>query len=162
MRICCRAERILPCSAEHAFALATDSARFPEFFRGFGPIPAVRGVEPHGPTRVGSTRTVRNADGSVLHEAVTAFEPPHRHVYRLQGFRAPFSWLVRQGDADWRVAPVPGGAHVAWIYDFTLVHPLAWPLARPLLVFMGLAMRRCLSAMARAAAQDASPMHASP
>lgn len=152
MHVDCQAERTLPCTAAQAFDLLCDSARFPAFFSGCGPIPAVRAIECAGPPRVGAMRRVRNADGSVLTETVTAFEPPHRHAYRLSGLRAPFAWLVRHGDAQWRVADAPGGARVTWSYRFELTHALAAPLARPLLGFMTLAMRRCLRAMAREAA----------
>jgi hypothetical protein len=149
MHIDCRASRLLACSAERAFALACDASRFPEFFRGFGPIPAVRAIDAAAPPRTGAVRQVHNGDGSVLTETITSFEPPHRHAYRLSGFRAPSAWLVRHGDAEWQVAAADGGATVAWTYRFALTHPLAALPARGLLGFMTVAMRRCLDAMAR-------------
>jgi hypothetical protein len=149
MHIDCRATRTLPCSAERAFALACDTSRFPEFFQGFGPIPAVRKIELDGPPGVGATRRVHNSDGSVLTETVTAFDPPRRHGYRLSGFRPPFAWLVRHGDADWRVTPSREGADVAWSYRFALTHRVAAVLAWVLLRFMTAAMQRCLDAIAR-------------
>lgn len=159
MPVDCRARSTWPCSPAQAFALAIDGERFPRFFTGCGPIPAVRAVEADGPARVGATRRVRNADGSVLGETVTAFEPPHRHAYRLAGLRPPFAWLVRGAEADWRIDAAPGGAHVAWTYRFEPTHPLAALLARPLLGFMTRAMQRCLDAMARdvAARAEAGP-----
>ncbi|TCZ83632.1 SRPBCC family protein [Lysobacter sp. N42] len=149
MHLDCHAHRVMPCTAAQAFALAVDTERFPRFFTGCGPIPAVRAVEPDGPPRVGATRRVRNADGSVLTETVTAFAAPHRHAYRLAGLRPPFAWLVREAAADWRIDAAADGARVAWSYRFELTHPLAAPLARPLLGFMARAMQRCLDAMAR-------------
>lgn len=153
MEIVCQTEQQLACPPGQAFALITDADRFPAFFRGCGPIPAVRAVELDAPPlAVGARRTVRNADGSVLREVVTAFEPPRRHAYRLDGFRPPFAWLVRHGDACWTVEPDAAGSRVRWSYRFALVHAAAWPVAAPLLrLFMTAAMRRCLRAMADAA-----------
>ncbi|WP_146475203.1 SRPBCC family protein [Vulcaniibacterium thermophilum] len=153
MEIVCQAEQQLPCPPGQAFALITDADRFPAFFRGCGPVPAVRAVELDAPPlAVGARRTVRNADGSVLREVVTAFEPPRRHAYRLDGFRPPFAWLVRHGDACWTVEPDAAGSRVRWSYRFALAHAAAWPVAAPLLrLFMTAAMRRCLRAMADAA-----------
>lgn len=153
MELACQAEQRFPCPPGQAFALITDPDRFPAFFRGFGPIPAVRAIVlDTPPLAVGARRSVRNADGSVLREVVTALEPPHRHAYRLDGFRPPFAWLVRHGDACWTVEPDAAGSRVRWTYRFALTRTVAWPIAAPLLrVFMASAMRRCLRAMADAA-----------
>lgn len=153
MSIDCRAVQMLPCPASQAFALACDATRFPAFFTGFGPIPAVLAIDVDGPLQVGTRRRVHSADGSVLDETVTAFEAPRRHAYRLSGFRPPFAWLVRHADADWRFHPSPMGTDVEWTYRFEPTHPLAVLPARALLRFMRAAMQRCLDAMSRAAAQ---------
>ncbi|QSX79143.1 SRPBCC family protein [Agrilutibacter solisilvae] len=135
------------------FALALDAARFPEFFTGFGPIPAVRQITAHAPPAVGSTRELINGDGSRLHERITALDAPRHHAYTLTGLRPPLAWLVRAGHANWRFTPTAHGTHVRWQYRWTLTSPLAWPLAAPLLrVFMRGAMARCLAAMAAALA----------
>lgn len=135
------------------FALAVDAERFPSLFRGFGPIPALRRITLHGPLAVGTTRDVEGADGAVMLETVTAFDPGRRHAYTLGRLRPPLSWLVRVGLADWTFAPRDGGTAVVWRYRFELASPLAWPIAAPLLhVFMRGAMRRCLHAMAPARA----------
>jgi hypothetical protein len=132
------------------FALAADAARFPGTFRGYGPIPSIRTITPHAPPAVGSTRELENSDGSRPLERITAFEPPSRHAYVLSGLRAPFSWLVRCGHAEWSFAPAAAGTEVAWRYRFELTNPLAWPIAWPLLHgFFRTAMNRCLDAMAR-------------
>lgn len=131
------------------FALGLDPLRFPATFRGFGPIPSIRRITLHAPPAVGSSRELENSDGSRPHERITALEPPHRHAYTLSGLAAPFSWLVREGHADWKISLVAGGSLVEWRYRFALTSALAWPLAWPLLkVFMTTAMRRCLIAMA--------------
>lgn len=157
MSVSCHAERSLPCRPEVAFAMAVDPDRFPGFFTGFGPIPAVRGVRLHGPLAVGSTRSVYNADGAVLLETITAHDPPVLHAYRLTGFRPPFSWLVARGDANWAVTGHEYGSRVCWDYEFTLARRWLWPLAAPLLkIFMARAMHRCLKNMARALARTAN------
>lgn len=162
MSIDCRVARTWPCRPEHAFALACDAARFPAFFTGFGPIPAVRGVDVDGPLRVGTRRRVRNADGSVLDEVLTEFDPPHRHAYRLSGFRPPFAWLVRHGHATWTFAASPNGTDVEWIYRFASTHAWLAPPTRLLLRFMTAAMARCLDAMARDVAASPLPVDATP
>lgn len=151
MSVTCSAERSLPCRPEVAFALATDPDRFPGFFTGFGPIPAVRGIRLHAPLAVGSQRRVHNADGTVLSERITAHDPPVRHAYTLSGFRPPFSWLVERGEAEWTFTGHEFGSRVRWDYEFTLSRPWLWPVAALLLkLFMARAMHRCLKNMARA------------
>lgn len=150
MPVTCSAERSLPCTPEVAFALATDPDRFPGFFTGFGPIPAVRGIRLHAPIAVGSQRRVHNADGSVLTERITAHDPPVRHAYTLSGFRPPFAWLVSRGESNWTVAGHEFGSRVRWDYEFTLARRWLWPVAALLLkLFMARAMHRCLKNMAR-------------
>lgn len=151
MHITCHAQRDFPGSAAQAFALCIDSARFAQWFRGYGPIAAITRIEADGAPRVGGQRTVHNADGSVLHERISALEPPHRHAYTLSGFRPPISWLLREGAAAWQITAQATGTQVRWHYTFTLTSPLAWLLAKPVLaIFMAGAMRRCLDTMALA------------
>lgn len=135
------------------FALAVDGERFPSLFRGYGPIPGLRRITLHGPLAVGVTRDVEGEDGAVMLETVTALDPGRRHAYTLSRLRAPLSWLVRAGHADWDFAPRDGGTDIVWRYRFEPTSPLAWPIAAPLLrVFMQGAMRRCLAAMVQARA----------
>ncbi len=150
MRIEICVARTLAAPPAAVFALALDASRFAATFRGCGPIPALRRVAAHGAPAVGSTREVESSDGSLLTERITAFDPPRRHAYTLSGLQPPLAWLVTTGDADWTFADADGATRVNWRYAFTLTSALAWPLAAPLLhVFMRVAMRRCLGAMAR-------------
>lgn len=147
MAITIISERSLPASAADVFALITDGARFP--FPGYGPISAIKAVVLDAPLAVGSTRQIHNADGTVLSERITALEAPVRHAYELTGFSAPFSWLVRLGEADWTLQATESGTLVRWRYDFSLTSPWVYPVCAPLLkIFMRRAMERCLSAMA--------------
>ncbi|MGD9582727.1 MAG: SRPBCC family protein [Lysobacterales bacterium] len=150
MQIHCHARRDFAKSPEQVFALAIDSARFAPTFTGFGPIPAILAIHPDGPMRLGAVRSVHNSDGSLLSECTDALDPPHRHDYRLSGFRPPFSWLIASAQASWRISPLATGARVHWRYTFGLRSVLAWPVAKPLIsVCMAAAMRRCLANMAR-------------
>lgn len=150
MQIDCLATRAFRCSPEAVYDLMVDPARFPAAFSGYGLIPAIRAITLQGPLAIGATRHIENADGSVLTERVDALHPPSRHAYTLSGFRAPFSWLVTRGAAEWIIAPAHGdGATVHWRYRFTLTGPLAYaPAALILHLFMARAMRRCLARMA--------------
>lgn len=157
MHIDLLATRSLPAAPDAAFALALDPLRFPLLFRGCGPIPAIDRITPHGAPALHATRTLENSDGSHLQERITAFEPPHRHGYRLEGLSAPLSWLVRYADADWQFAADGQGTRVRWHYRWQLTGPHAWPIAWPLLsLFMAAAMRRCLAAMAAALESQAA------
>ncbi len=149
MQVSTRARRSIAVPPAAVFALALDPVAFPALFRGFGPVPAVRRIEPDGPPRVGATRRLENSDGSRPRERITAFDPPRLHAYALEGLRPPLAWLAQGGHAEWRFAAEPGGTRVDWRYAFTLTSVLAWPLAWLVVaIFMREAMRRCLAAMA--------------
>lgn len=148
MSILLTVERTLSASPAAAFALGLDPQRFPDCFRGYGPIPAIRRITLHAPPAVGSTRSLENSDGSRPLERITALDPPHRHAYVLSGLRAPLSWLVREGRADWIFTPVEGGTQVRWSYDFEPTSALSKPFAAALLqMLMRPAMARCLARM---------------
>lgn len=166
MHLTLTAERSIAAAPEAVFALALDHERFPALFEGYGPIPGLKRITPLSPPALGSLRALENRDGSKLRERITALQPPHHHAYVLDGFRAPLSWLAREGRADWRFHEVPDSdsksepepdvgperaapiTRVVWTYVFELTSPLAWPLAAPLLQgCMRAAMRRCLERM---------------
>lgn len=130
------------------FDLCVDPQRFPPTFTGYGPIPAIREIVLQQPLAVGSARELRNSDGSVLQEQVTALQRPFHHAYRLSGFRAPLAWLVRSGDADWLLQPLQHATLVTWTYRFEATSRWTRPLAVALLRgFMRPAMQRCLQRM---------------
>ena len=142
------AQHRLAHAAGPIFDLCTDAQRFPQVFRGYGPIPAVREVVLLAPLAVGSEREIRNSDGSVLRERVTALRPPLHHAYTLSGFRAPFAWLVRSGAADWQLQPLQQGTLLTWTYRFETTSAITHPLAAVLLRrCMQPAMQRCLHNM---------------
>jgi hypothetical protein len=150
MHLTVSAERSLPCTPEVAFALATSPDRFPTFFTGFGPIPGIIGIRLHSPLAVGSQRRVHSADGVVLTERVTEYDPPVRHGYTLTGFRPPMAWLVSKGESMWTFTGHEFGCRVQWDYEFALNKRWLAPVASVVVhVLMRRAMHRCLKNMAR-------------
>lgn len=148
------ARQHIAASAATAFALSIDPQRFPALFPGYGPIPAIRQVELLGVAAAGTRRRIQNSDGSVLDEEILELDAPHRHRYRLGGFRAPFAWLVRQGEADWLFRDEADGCAVEWHYRFEPASALARPFAALLLHgFMQKAMQRCLQRLDQACRQ---------
>jgi hypothetical protein len=157
MQISCHAQQIFQCAPQAVFDLMVDPLRFPATFVGYGPIPAIRSITLESPLAVGAVRRIHNSDGTTLTEHVTMLDPPTRHAYVLSGFRAPFAWLVRKGEAHWSVNAEASECSVRWTYTFTLITVLVYPLATLLLgLFMQRAMQRCLENMARVLANSAS------
>jgi len=155
MQITCLANQTLRCTPDSIFELMVDAERFPATFTGYGLIPAIRSITLEAPLAIGATRRIDNADGSTLIEQITALKKPTLHAYTLRGFRAPFSWLVTQGDADWAISATTTGTQVRWRYRFTLAHGWAYPVAACLLrFFMARAMQRCLENMGRILTTD--------
>lgn len=157
MNIQLAVEHRMRAAPDAVFALTLDAERFPPLFAGFGPIPAIRRIEPHSPPAPGSLRTLENSDGSQLTECITALEPARRHAYTLTGLQPPLAWLVREGAADWRFEPDADGTRTTWHYRFELAHLWTWPLAWLLMRgCMREAMRRCLIAMDRTLRADSA------
>lgn len=161
MKVHCHAQVFVAGPVRTVFAMTVDPIRFPDFFTGYGPIAGIESVELDAPLRPGSIRRVHGKDGSALREKVTVLDPPLRHAYVLTGFGTPFSWLVKQGEADWTAAASGKGTQLRWDYRFTLSSPLALPVAWPMLKWcMTGAMRRCLANMAQAVARPDTDKHA--
>jgi len=145
MKIACQATREFTAHRSGIYDLMIDADGFPACFTGYALIPAVRRIRLVEPLAVGVVRHIYNADNTVLTETVTVFDKPSRHAYILRGFSAPFSWLVKQGEADWQLDEMPGGTRVVWTYEFILTSALLYPLCFVLLkFFMQRAMQRCL------------------
>lgn len=135
------------------FDRVADPAAAAEFFRGYGPIPAIAEVRmlTPAPIATGSRREVVLTDGSKLAEEVIEFEPPRLHRYRIVRFGPPLSRLLRTGQGTWSFTPERDGARVTWSYEYELVSVWAWPVA---VLFVKVLMR---GAMRRAVAQLCLP-----
>lgn len=136
----CRASRT------QAFAAATDRTVFLAAWRGHGLVPDLRDIEAPELQTVGSVRTVRAANGSVVRETVRTWEPGRHHAYTLSGFAPPLRWLLTGADAEWTFADTAdGGCRITWRYAFTpRSRPASWLLRRLLLPSMQRAMQDCL------------------
>ncbi len=152
------AEVVVDADIERVFDYATDPAKVPSLFTGFGPIPAILRMEVQGDgvQRTGGRRTIHNSDGTALEEDLVEFERPRAQAYRLHGqFVGVTRFILREGSGRWTFESVAGSSRpatrVRWDYAFVLVSPLALPVALPLakLAFRA-AQRRCLDNLKRA------------
>lgn len=142
---------VMGATVEQLFDYATDPRSVVEFFVGYGPIPAIRRLEmlEGAVPAVGARRRVVLADDSELLEEILVLDRPRHHVYRVTGYRRPFSWLTSEGEGEWRFEPIATGARVAWHYRHELVSPWVRPLAALIVSrFMQLAMQRALQRIA--------------
>lgn len=158
MKVTTHAEGWVAARPETVFDVATALEMLPRAFLGCGPVPAIVAAEmaDGGAMREGGIRLVRNADGSVIHEEITALRRPYRQAYRLtRGFRPPFAWLVRYAEGEWTFSPGPdGGTRMTWEFRFVLASPFAYPAMRLIAGrFMIRAQRECLGRIA-AIAED--------
>lgn len=137
--------------AYDVFDYSIDLDAVPEYFVGYGPVPAIRSLEMIDGAKpiVGEARRIKLADGNLLREEIVVLERPRRHAYRVTGYAAPFSKLVKAGHGDWTFETVDGGVRVTWTYVYELTSALAWPLAWPLVKWpMRKAMQRGLDRIA--------------
>lgn len=139
--------RLFQLPAGHVFDFTNDAANFTTF-SGYGPIPGVvkaRYVTPGSP-RLGSVRRILKSDDTEHVEEITAFDRPTRHTSRLTELAPPFSWLVREGEDDWRFrAEGPSLTVVDRTFSFELTTPavavIAWLILH---LFMKKAVQRDL------------------
>lgn len=149
MQVSTSASAVAPgMTAAELFDRVADPAAAAEFFRGYGPIPAIAEVRllTPVPIKAGSRREVVLVDGSVLGEEVVVFERPRLHRYRIDHFGPPLAKLFRMGEGAWSFTSERDGARVTWSYRYELTSILAW-LAAVLFVkvLMRGAMRRAVN-----------------
>lgn len=82
-------------------------------FTGFGPLPGIveAALPPGEVMGPGARVRVRNTDGSVHHEVVTAWEPGARYAVRME-LGPPASRLMAGIEEEVRLAPEDGGTRV--------------------------------------------------
>lgn len=90
-------------------------------FRGWGPFPAVRGVENQtGPwDGVGQSRNPQLSDGSTAVEQLTEYTYGHSFAYELSGFTGPMRYLARGVRGEWTFTPDGTGTVIRWTYEFS-------------------------------------------
>lgn len=149
MSVRARADIVVHRSPEDVFDVVTAPDAVGKTFVGHGPVPAAQRSEVlgDGVMRVGATRRVHNADGSVVDEEIVELERPHTQAYRLvSGLRPPFTWLVSEAGGRWRIEPAGEGTRVRWVFSF---QPRSW-LTKPLVQLLiqpafRRAMEKCLA-----------------
>ncbi len=105
----------------HAFAVIVP-IDVPSIMPGYGPLPAVVGVEAQTGNwdAIGQTRTVRLADGTTAREEITLHDAPHRFAYTVRDWSGMMRFLAREAKSEWRFSEVAAGqTRVEWRYAFT-------------------------------------------
>ncbi len=104
---------------------------------GYGPLPAVSAIEdPSGPwDSVGTSRTIRLADGNSMLEVLTEVERPSHFSYSISKLTNVLRFLVSQFHGSWRFEPIQseGGTQsvrATWRYEFevrsSITRPISW------------------------------------
>lgn len=90
-------------------------------FTGWGPFPAVTGVE-HQPgswDAAGKTRTLRLKGGGVLRERLTEYETPIRCAYEVVPSKGPLRLVVDRINGQFVFRELHHGkTDISWTYDF--------------------------------------------
>ncbi|HBB34944.1 MAG TPA: SRPBCC family protein [Cyanobacteria bacterium UBA8803] len=127
---------IIKAAPEKVFDCAIDCQNLPKFFIGYKSIPAIVSARTtDGLTlRQGSTRIVKNSDGSEIEEAIVTLKRPHIQEYQLiKGFKPPFTWLVRSASGKWLYEAIDSGTRITWHFNFEMRNMLAFLIFRTVL-----------------------------
>ncbi|MBA1145791.1 SRPBCC family protein [Ectothiorhodospiraceae bacterium WFHF3C12] len=140
--VSCQATGRVPAPAERVFARVFDTARFPELFRGFGPVPGVSFIVVEDE---GATRRVVLHDGNDVLERIREVVPGERIVYEASGFATPLRWWCDSAEGEWRFQPREGETDVTWSYRFNASGVFgAWAIRLGIAPFFQLAMADCI------------------
>ena len=93
----------------------------PSIMPGYGPLPAVTGVESQigDWNGIGQTRTIRLADNSTAREAMTLYEAPHRFGYTVSEWSGALRFLAREAKGEWEFSEIsPTQTRIEWNYTF--------------------------------------------
>jgi len=99
---------------------------------GFGPLPAVVGIEDQVGAwdAVGQTRRLRLADGNSLREEITFVDRPHHFAYQIDELTGPLGRLVTGMRGGWWFEPDDAQrTHALWRYVFIERSALTRPFA---------------------------------
>lgn len=113
----------------------------PSIMPGYGPLPAVVGVEAQTGDwdAVGQTRTVRLADETTAREEITLYEAPNRFGYTVSDWSGAMKFLAREARSEWRFSEVSANqTQIEWRYAF---RPRSAWLVLPLLFIVQLLWR---------------------
>lgn len=89
-------------------------------FKGWGPFPAVRGVNNQTDTwdHAGPSRNPDLSDGSTAIERVTEYTAGHSFAYELTEFTNVLRRLVHGVRGEWTFTPDGNGTVIRWTYEF--------------------------------------------
>jgi len=103
-------------------------------FTGYGPLPAVIGVENQTGSwnGAGQTRTVILSDGSTARELLTRYDHPRYFSYTVSNFSGVLRFLTISANGEWwfETSQHPHSTFVKWSYAFNsrsaIVAPVLW------------------------------------
>jgi hypothetical protein len=106
----------------------------PLIFTGYGPLPAVNGVQNQtgGWNEAGQTRTVTLSDGSTARELLTKYDYPQYFSYTVSNFSGVLRLLTISANGEWwfKTNQSSGATSVKWSYSFNsrslLSSPVLW------------------------------------
>ena len=93
----------------------------PTIMPGYGPLPAVMGVENQTGKwdGVGQTRVVRLADETTAREEITLYQAPSRFGYSVSDWSGALKFLARAAKSEWRFDEIsPIKTRISWNYAF--------------------------------------------
>jgi len=134
-------------------------------FTGYGPLPAVSGVQNQtgGWNEAGQTRTVTLSDGSTARELLTKYNHPHYFSYTVSDFSGVLRFLTVSANGEWwfETNPSSGATYVKWSYTFNsrslFVSPVLWFITSFIWRgYMNKAIKLCKSYIENMAAQSGS------
>lgn len=114
--------RTYPAAPEQAFDAVLLEPLERIFNRRYKVIPRIRGAEDQDGTwgHAGQTRTVRLADGNLMHEELTRVDRPHAFGYTITGITGPMKPLASEVHGVWSFDPAGTGTRVTWQWT---MHP---------------------------------------
>jgi hypothetical protein len=138
-------EGIAPAPADFSWDVALQTPP-PAFYKRFGPLPAVVGVQNQPETwdKAGYTRTLLLSDGGSVVETVTDSERGAFFGYDLSEFQKLFGHLVEGARAEWTFTPDGAGTRIRWSYEFHAKPGRAWIVRAIVSLFWARYMRRVL------------------
>lgn len=89
-------------------------------FKGWGPFPAVRGVENQTGAwdHVGTSRNPVLSDGTTAKETLTEYTLGHSFAYEVTSFTNILGSLVEGVRGEWTFTPDGEGTVIRWTYEF--------------------------------------------
>lgn len=127
----------------------------PSIMPGYGPLPAVVGVEEQTGAwdAIGQTRIVRLADETTAREEITLYEAPNRFDYTVSHWSGVTKFLAREAKSEWRFSEVSAQqTHIEWSYLF---RPRSAWLVLPLLLIVQLLWRGAMKGALRECVRQA-------